>query len=887
MNQSEDAMNARTPAFGATLRRFREQAGVSQELLAERAGLSLRGISDLERGARTTPRLETVRMLADGLQLGEGGRAELLAARSATSGMVSPSARRMSNLPLPSTTFFGRNLEMVTIQNMLVNPDQRLVSLVGSCGIGKTRLAVEAGRGLADVFPDGVVFAGLASLKSPNLVLPTIAAALGAPDSGRSGLLDLLGVTLRDRIILLVLDNVEQVVEAAPDVAALLERCPTLSILATSRVILNIAAETVVPVAPLEITDVAAMASRTLDLPDAVALFVDRARAVHPEFRLTTPDILVVADLVMRLEGLPLAIELAAARTRIMSPDALLARMDRQLPLLTGGGRDVPERQQTMRDAIAWSYDLLSPKEQAIFRRLSIFRAGCTLEAAERVLGVAGDLSDIDILDGLAALVDSSLLQRRQPEGSPARFVMLAAVREFGLEQLAAQGEEEATREAAYRRWYLHLASRAEPHSATDGEAEWLELLEREHDNFRSALSWLIDRDRIEDALDLAGELWFFRWIRGHYAEAREQYEDLLRHPRGQGRTLARARSLTGLGVVSLHQGDSERSREALDEAISISRALGERPMLAMALLCSGTTWLRTGHLDEAEADTSECHAIAKEIRAIPLQESALSNLSTLAGLRGEEDTSRALLHQQFELACSIKETWGMAIGLANLGILSQRDGNLDLAEEQVEEAARLFIELKDKRDLPAAYRTLADIARMRGDLDKATSRLEQALDVSRDMGDRPMIAQCVAGIGKIALLRGAYDVAKRLARESIQGHREVGDDVSVTDGLYLLAEICAAEGDPANAARYLGVIDRALEERGAVRMKLSPEEHATFVTSLKTSLGEPGWRKHWSAGYREDVRYALNIGLDWVGDATLGEADEDFDTRRASGLDR
>jgi predicted ATPase/transcriptional regulator with XRE-family HTH domain len=862
---SEATMNATSSAFGTLLRQFRERAGLSQELLAERAGLSLRGISDLERGARTTPRLETVRMLADGLALDDAGRAALIATRNGTHGTASPASRQMSPLPLPSTRLFGRAVEIATIGDMLADPHQRLVTLVGPGGVGKTRLAVEAGYRLADAFPDGGVFAGLASLKTPELVLPTIAAALGAPDSGSSGLLDLLSVTLRDRTMLLVLDNFEQVVDAAPDVTSLLERCPALRILVTSRVFLNVQAETVIQVEPLAFPEDVRQ-SRLNDLAgmDAVALFCDRARAVDEDFMLSEDNVDAVVELVRRLQGLPLAIELAAARTRILPPDALLSRMERQLPLLIGGSRDVPERQQTMRNTIAWSYDLLSPTEQAIFRRLSIFRAGCTLEAAERVLATAGGLSDIDILDGLTSLVDSSLLQRRLPEGSPPRFVMLVAVREFGLEQLAAHGEEEATREAAYRTWYMDLASKAEPSVAPEGEAEWLELLENEHDNFRSAISWLVDQDRIQEALDLAGGLMFFWWIRGHYAEARGRYESLLRHPLGMEPTVARGRALIGLGLISLHQGDSERSLESLDEAIRILRRFGHQRYLSLALLCAGNTYLRTGRFDESEAHTRECLSIAVEIGAKGVEEPALGNMSIIASSRGDQEGARDILRQQVALARSIKEKWGLSLGLLHLGMYAMQDGDLDLAEAQVEEATQLIIELKDRHDLPNAYWTLAEIARLRGDLDKATSMLKQALDVSRDVGDMLIMAQCLAALGRLAHVRGDVEKALHLSRQAVREFRSIGNDVSAVECLLIVADVATSAGDGTHAARCVGAVDRVLKERKAARSEFSPGEHKARVDALVRMLGEPGWRKHWTEGFGQDLDLALGTGLAW-----------------------
>jgi tetratricopeptide (TPR) repeat protein len=597
---------------------------------------------------------------------------------------------------------------------------------------------------------------------------------------------------------------------------------------------------------------------------EAVALFVDRARTSDPGFALTASNASVIATLVRRLDGLPLAIELAAARIRLLPPDALLARMDRQLPMLTGGGRDVPERQQTMRNTIGWSYHLLSPVEQAIFRRLSIFRAGCMLETAEKVLRVSGDLDDIAILDGLTALIDSSLLHRTMEEGLPPRLTMLATVREFGLEQLVEHGEEAAAREAAYRAWYIDLARKGEPWRGVETEVEDLDLLESEHDNLRSALDWLITQDRIQEAMDLAGSLWFFRWLRGHYAETRDQLESLLQHPLGQVRTVARAKALTGIGVVAFHQGDTQRSGDVLDEAIGILREAGDQRYLAMALMCSGVTYFRTGRIDMAEAQTRESLAIASSLRWDVAVQGAMCNLGLIAELLGREEEARCLMDEHVALARSSHDVWGLALGLSNKGARSMRDGDLDRAEEYLEEAKVLFTALKDKRDLPVTYWTLADIARQRGDLEKASDTMHQALNVAREIGDWPAYASCLTGLGWILNASGDTDVALRLVHEAAGIHREANDPLGLASSLDLVAEIAATEGDAARAAWCHGVVDRILEEHGVARTDMFPHEYESRIRFLKQALGEPGWRRHWTAGHNQDVEDALEISLSW-----------------------
>jgi predicted ATPase/transcriptional regulator with XRE-family HTH domain len=573
-------------SFGALLRRFRLAAGLTQEALAERAGLSARGIQDLERGSRTSPRAETVRLLADALEL---QRAELIEAAHpelATAG-AGPAARSVPRrLPIPATPLVGRERQVAAACALLRKSGARLVTLTGPGGIGKTRLALAVAAALAAEFADGVAWVELAPLDDPALVANAIARALGVTEHGERPLPELLAQAVAERHVLLVVDKCEHVLPAMPLLGKLLAAGPRLSVLATSRSRLRLRGEHDLPVEPLAVPEPdGAKAPPLAGLAGvaAVRLFVERAAEVRPGFVLTPDTAPAVAAICRRLEGLPLALELAAARVKVLAPEALLTRLAPRLPLLTGGARDAPARQQTMHDAIAWSHDLLNEREQALFRRLAVFAGGFTLEAAESVMAVGEAPADTQhaasgTLDLISALVDQSLLRLGEPRAYDAigddRFTMLETVREYALERLACAGETAAVQHT-HADFYLALAERADPELTGPGQAVWLERLEAEHNNLRAALAWVIAAEEAESALRLAAALGRFWRMHGHPREGLTWLERALTLSDNLP-TATRAKALEGAGRLVHDQDDPDRAVALYQEALAMWQALGD-----------------------------------------------------------------------------------------------------------------------------------------------------------------------------------------------------------------------------------------------------------------------------------------------------------------------
>ncbi|HEU5432304.1 MAG TPA: tetratricopeptide repeat protein, partial [Thermomicrobiales bacterium] len=711
MGAGDDSGKRKTlGAFGQLVKRLRIAADLTQEELAERAGVSARLISDLERGTIHRPRRDTVQMLADALALTDAARDSFVAlARGPSAATTVPASAELAwrrSLPVPPTPIVGRLKETAALTALLLRPETRLLTLIGPGGVGKTRLALEVAARAAAAFPDGVWFVELAPVADAALVVPVIAKTLGLRETGERPLVDRLVDALHGRRPLVVIDNVEHLTAAAPALGDLLAACAGLTILATSRQPLRLRAEREYAVDPLALPDLERLPPvGDLARIPAVDLFVRRAEAARPSFALTTENAPIVAEIAVRLDGLPLAIELAAARAKVLPAAGVLTRLERRLPLLTGGPRDMPARQQTLRATLDWSHHLLSPDEQALFRRLAVFAGGFTLEAAEQV----GGGRPPPVLDLLASLVDQSLLRVLDSDEDAPRFRMLETMREYAGDRLREAGEEHATQDRLAA-WCLTLAERAEPELAGPAQERWLRRLTAEHDNLRAALAWAISRGDAATALRLAGALERFWTTQGLLGEGRRWLEQALGIDRGVA-PAARVKALAVAGLLAYYQGDYDRTTALAEETRQNAHAIGNQIGAGIALML-------LGDVAEAEDDFAGAATLFEEALALFRQAGAQSRVGTMINRLGlvvwrQGDLGRAVALHEAALALrrEMGDHVGVATSLMNLGLVVADLGDYERAAALQAESLTLDVEVGFARGLPDNLENFARIA--------------------------------------------------------------------------------------------------------------------------------------------------------------------------------
>jgi predicted ATPase/class 3 adenylate cyclase len=726
-----------------------------------------------------------------------------------------------NNLPIHLTSFIGREREIAEVRGLLSKA--RLLTLTGPGGAGKTRLALQVAADVLEEFKDGVWLVELAPVADPDLVAQTVASVVKVREQPGRPILDTLRDNLQPKSMLLVLDNCEHLVAACARLAdTLLRTCPNLRILATSREALGIAGETSWRVPPLALPDPDHLpALERLTAYAAVRLFIDRAVAVLPTFTVTNDNAPWIAQVCHRLDGIPLAVELAAVRVKGLSVEQIAARLDDRFRILTGGSRTGLPHHQTLRAAIDWSHDLLSDPERVVFRRLAVFAAGSTLEAAEAVCG--GDGTDeAEVLDLLLRLVDKSLLMAEEQDGK-ARYRLLETVHQYAQDRLQESGEVEAVRRR-HRDWYMGLAERAEPRLVGGEQAEWFNRLEVEHANLRSALTWSVASGGTEEALRFVGTLWRFWAVRGYFEEGRGWLEAALKGS-SDASPAFRAKALNAAGYLALSRGDHRTARSLLEDSLMIQRQLGQQAGVAIAL----------------------------------------SNLGAVAIQQGDHAAARSLLEEALTIRRQLGDKVDIAVSLNELGGAAVQQNDYTAARSLLEESLTIRRQLGDKAGIAVSLNNLGMVAIQQGDYAVARSLLEESLLLCREVGDRWLNAAALGTMGDLTIAQGELGVARSRYKESLAIYRQLEDKRGIASCLEGLATVAGLEGQHSRAARMFAAAE-ALREGSGAPLSLSEQGgHDRRVATVRAALGEDAFASAWADGRATPLERAVEYAIEEV----------------------
>ena len=749
---------------------------------------------------------------------------DLAAVRERLSGAIAQqSPARPTNLPAQLTAFVGREAPRAALRELLLRGDVRLVTLTGPPGIGKTRLALRVAEELAAQFPGGVSFVPLSAVRDPDSIALGISQAVGARNEANQP----PGDALRNHVAALrapalyLLDSFEHLVGSSSMVAELVAAGPLVKVLVTSRAPLHVYGENEFPVPALELPDMRSPGdARVVLASEAASLFVQRALAVKPDFAVTVENTRAIAEICRRLDGLPLAIELAAARVKLLPPAAMRARLENSLQLLTGGARDLPARQQTLRGAIDWSHDLLSAPEQKLFRRLAVFIGGCTLEAVEAVCNAPGDL-DVDVFDGMESLVDKSLARQAASEEGEPRFEMLETIREYALERLSASGDEALTRRA-HAAYCLILAEEEGGEGGRETQTGWLNRFDIEQGNFRAALDWMTQTGEAEWGLRLGAALFRFWEDREYLAEGRGRLMKILSLPGASSPTRARARALFSAAALASDQGDYGAALALHEESLKTNRALNDVWGVAVSLNATAVTALKTGDVA----------------------------------------TSRSRLEENLAQWKALGDRVAVARCLSNLAKTVEVQGDHERALELYEESLAIFRELGDQTGIAWTLNQQGDVARGKGDLAAARSLYEKSLAVFRELGDRWGIASVLCDLGNMARDEGDHARSQLFYRESLGNFRDLEHKRGVARLLECLACAAAVEQQPERALRLAG---SAAALRQAIGAPLPPSEQARLEDrlgparrALSDSVRTATWMEGWATPVEKVIEGAL-----------------------------
>ena len=765
------------------------------------------------------------------------------------------------------TTFVGREREIAQVRDLMARPTTRLLTLSGPPGIGKTRLALQVPVGAR--FPDGVFFVQLGSIRDPDLVPSSIAATLGVGESSTRSSTESLKQYLADKEALLILDNFEQLIPAAPLLGELLARAPHIKVLVTSRELLRIYGEHNFPVPPLSVPDL-----RTQSLPEdlmqheAVRLFVERATAVKPDFVLTAENAPAVAEICVRLDGLPLAIELAAARVLTFSSQDLLARLSSRLNVLVEGPRDLPQRQQTLRGAVEWSYNLLDEAEQTLFRRLSVFAGGCTPDAVEAITNYGSKAEEdqdksvpdpqASIHNLLQSLVNKSLLRIEKVE-EPSRFWMLETIASYADEKLEESGDAEPTR-LRHALYYGQLAEATESHLKGPQQGAWLDRIESEHDNIRRALAQALETQQVELALRMAGGLWRFWVNRGHMVEGLAWLRSILDLADEQTGTEVSRAILAGAfnsaGNLAFHCGDYAAASIFHGKALETRRDIADEKGIAASLSNLANVMREQGDYDGAAALFRESLSLKRQLGDTASMASTMNNLGLALTSQGQFEAARELYEESTYIWRDLGDKAGVAISLSNLGINAAHMGDFSSALAYYGESLELRRELGDRQGIATVLHNLGEVELCRGDFGRARALYEESLTMRREMGDSQGVASSLSHLGHTFLWQGDVGQATELFRESLALHVKHGSRPGVIGCLVGLGSVATVSGQPERALRIFGAC-RALAESAGFHLHPA-DRHAydRFFASACNELDKSTCEVLFAEGYAmgEDI---------------------------------
>lgn len=798
-----------------------------------------------------------------------------------------------NNLPSQRTSFIGREREIADIARALTSA--RLLTLKGPGGAGKTRLSIELANHSLEDYPDGVWFVALDALTDPSLVASTVATTLGLREKPGRTLPDILAEWLSSRKTLIVLDNCEHLIKACASlVNTLLRACDDLHFLATSRQSLNVRWERVWPVPSMSIPEDPGRLPplEALEHYEAIQLFVERARLKLPGFTVTPENGYFIAKLCHGLDGMPLALELAAARTSVLSVEQIVARLDERFRLFTGGSHNVSPRQKTLRAAIDWSYDDLPQAEQLLLCEMSVFAGGCSLEAVSGIC--APEASEYDTIDLLANLIDKSLVVAEE-RGDEVRYRLLNTIRSYAWDKLEASGEVQSLCDR-HLNWYVRLAEAARPELQGPNQKRWLERLETEHDNLRAALQWALSNSDfglqiseypdpipqstgswpnansgplavarnpqlVEAGLRLMRALWGFWWVHGHISEGRRWSQQALSISGSQSPDLL-ADALHGSGILASSQGDYVQAKTLLDRSLALHRQADNKAGVARALDALGVLATRQSNFRDAALLFMESLTLRRELGDKRGIDSSLNNLGHVATVQGDYVWARTLLEESLSISRELEDTSGIGVTLNNLGHVALNLGDYQAASALYQESLQIKRELGEKVGIASSLNSLGSVARHESRYVDAQGLYEESLAFFRELGHKEMIVVLLNNLGHVYSIVGDYAPARVLYRESLTTLRDLGDKQAVATALVGLAHVAGRQGQLEWAARLFGAAHGLLEATGTQLEPNDRDEYEVSRASVRARLGEEKWQQAWEKGQAMTPAQAIDTAL-------------------------